>query len=652
MQIEVGIDQQSKKFILTGSINNLISNRRAKMYLKDFLKAEILEDRVLIKYEDVDQEKTLTSIRETISKYGFEETKSELIEETLNDYFQEENNFGIFSRRAYEIRNNNCDPNEFEDFTNSLKKNLKNRTLYKLQLLSAYHLAFSQNACNFSVPGAGKTSIVYGAYSYLKNLKEDNPKHINKILIIGPLSSFGPWESEYEECFGEEAISKRLSGGMTKKEKSQYLYSFEPAELTLMSYQAVNSVLDDLIYFIKKHKVMVVLDEAHKIKNTEGGLIADSVLSIGKYCKSRVILTGTPAPNGYEDLVNLFKFLWPSKQIIKFHTFQLKEMSENPQDKRVHELVENIAPYYIRIRKSDLGLPEAINNPPIMVKMGSHQRQIYDFIEKKYMDYLIEKSDIDNIRGVLVKARLIRLMQAATNPNLLTKPIDQYFSEHGISDKTYINDSEIINKIVNYDQIETPSKFEAVLKIVNKIISDKQKVIIWATFVQNMHDLQRYLDSNNIKSRLLYGDVPVESDDKLTIETRESIIRDFHNPNSEFNVIIANPFAVAESISLHKACNNAIYLERTFNAAQFIQSKDRIHRYGLNQKAKVNYYFVLSIDSIDQTVHERLEFKEKRMNHIIENEPIPLFSLVDEDDFGNDDIKALISNYVSRVEKP
>ena len=34
------------------------------------------------------------------------------------------------------------------------------RTLYDLQMLSAYHMAFSQNACNFSVPGAGKTSAL------------------------------------------------------------------------------------------------------------------------------------------------------------------------------------------------------------------------------------------------------------------------------------------------------------------------------------------------------------------------------------------------------------------------------------------------------------------------------------------------------------
>ncbi|MHB0883242.1 DEAD/DEAH box helicase [Paenibacillus sp. SEL1] len=652
MRIEVEINQENKEFILTGSTDDLLKNRRAKIYMKDYLKARLVENEIVIPYEDEDQEKVLTHIREMLSKYGFEEAQSALVEQTLNHYFQEEKNFSKFSEQAYNIRNNNFDVVDFAEFTKSLAQNLQNRTLYKLQLLSAYHLAFSQNACNFSVPGAGKTSIVYGAYTYLKNLDENDPKHVNKILIIGPLSSFGPWENEYEECFGVKAQSKRLSGGVSKQEKSKYFYSFEPDELTLMSYQAVSSVIEDLIYFIKKHKVMVVLDEAHKIKNTEGGVIADSILSFGKYCRSRVVLTGTPAPNGYEDLINLFQFLWPSKQLIRFHKYQLKEMSENPQDKRVEELIEDISPFYIRIRKSDLGLPEAINHPPIFVQMGKYQREIYDFIEKNYMDYFIDKTELNDIRGALIKARLVRLTQAATNPSLLIKPVDQYFSEHGLTERTYIDDSEIINKIVKYNDLETPSKFKVVLNLVKDIINRKQKVIIWAIFVQNMHELKGFLADHGIESRLLYGDVPVESDDKQSsVETRESIIKDFHDKDSKFKVIIANPFAVSESISLHKACHSAIYLERTFNAAQFIQSKDRIHRYGLKSNDEVNYYYILSENSIDQTVHDRLNFKESRMNHIIENEPIPLFSLVDEDDFGDDDIKALINNYVKRVKE-
>ena len=136
-------------------------------------------------------------------------------------------------------------------------------------------------------------------------------------------------------------------------------------------------------------------------------------------------------------------------------------------------------------------------------------------------------------------------------------------------------------------------------------------------------------------------------DDDEYSRTREGIVKDFHDKNSSFKVIIANPFAVAESISLHKACHNAIYLERSFNCAHFLQSKDRIHRYGLPAGTITNYYYILSEDSIDETIHTRLAFKEQRMLKIIEQMPIPLFD--NATDEGNDDIKAILNDYIKRT---
>ena len=49
--------------------------------------------------------------------------------------------------------------------------------------------------------------------------------------------------------------------------------------------------------------------------------------------------------------------------------------------------------------------------------------------------------------------------------------------------------------------------------------------------------------------------------DDSQILTRAEIIKEFHSDQAPYRVIIANPFAVGESISLHKACHNAIYLE-------------------------------------------------------------------------------------------
>jgi hypothetical protein len=89
-------------------------------------------------------------------------------------------------------------------------------------------------------------------------------------------------------------------------------------------------------------------------------------------------------------------------------------------------------------------------------------------------------------------------------------------------------------------------------------------------------------------------------------------------------------------------------MERSFNAGNFIQSKDRIHRYGLDkEKDKINYYYLLSKNNIDVTIHQRLQYKEARMLEIIEKEEIPLFHLLDTDE-SDDDLRILINNYVSR----
>ncbi|GKX30988.1 hypothetical protein SH1V18_34680 [Vallitalea longa] len=648
--INIQIEENQKRFVLQGEIKNLINSRRAKRYIKDYLVSDIsYSDKIYIYYEDGDKEKVLTKIRKMLKKFNLLEQTTDLVKDVLSDYYQEEINFDNFKKKAYSIRNNKCNKIDFKQFTDSLYKNLSNRRLYELQLLSSYHLAFSQNACNFSVPGAGKTSIVYGSYAFLSNLEHDNPKYVNKLLVIGPLSSFGPWENEYYECFGKKPTSKRLSGGVSKSKKIDYLRSYNTSEITLISYQGIINILDDLIIFLKKNKVMVILDEAHKIKNTDGGIIADSVLNLAKYCKSRVILTGTPSPNGYEDLFNLYKFIWPNKDIIKYHLYQLKSMSDNLNDTRISNLIDNISPFFIRIKKSDLKIPEPINNPPLIVDMGPVQRKIYNFIEKEYMKHFIKENKINrDFKSYISKSRLIRLMQVATNPALLKRPVDEYYLNQGLSSSTFIDDSEIIKEILSYEKFETPSKFIEAGKLVKQIINRNEKVIIWTTFVQNILELSDYLLTIGIKSKLLYGETPVDMndlDDK--IDTRESIIQEFHKKTCEFKVIIANPFSVAESISLHKACHNAIYLERTFNASHFIQSKDRIHRYGLKKDDVINYYYLISNNSIDETIHERLNFKEERMNKIIESEPIPLFNNIDEE-FADVDIRTLIKDYVNR----
>ena len=640
----------SGKIVLSGDIALILNNRRTYRLLRDYSSYSYENDKIIFD-EKSELSKTLERINKISKMLNIPVEYSQDVSESVDDYIQEEKKFEAFSKKALEIRNNNCDLNEFRSFKESLIKNMPTRTLYDLQLLSAYHLAFSQNACNFSVPGAGKTSVVYGAYAYLHNLKENNIKKIDCLLIIGPLSSFDPWEKEYQQCFGKKARSKRLIGGVSVEEKKQYLYDFSPADITLLSYASVASLIDELIYFLKVHRVMVVLDEAHKIKNITGGITAESVLKLAEFCKSRVVLTGTPAPNGYEDLSNLFKFIWPTKKIIRFMPGQLKDMSKRNEDPRVKDLLEALSPYFVRVKKSDLNIPPAINHS-IFVQMNPIQRRIYDAIEKRYIPEIADNKD-SMFKKALVRARMIRLMQAATNPELLKQPLSDFALEEGLNLANIGEDLSFISQIQNYGRDEIPAKYEYARELIDRIIDNNGKVIVWACFIKTIESFSNYLRSFGINNRVLYGATPVATDGMTPEDedyelTREAIINEFHDPFSSFRVIIANPFAVAESISLHKACHNAIYLERSFNCAHFIQSKDRIHRYGLPKDTETNYFYIVSENSIDEVVDERLKRKEERLLDIIESMPIPLFDNATEGG-GDEDIKAVIRDYARRT---
>jgi hypothetical protein len=331
-------------------------------------------------------------------------------------------------------------------------------------------------------------------------------------------------------------------------------------------------------------------------------------------------------------------------------------MSRGVFDRRVEKLTENISPFFIRIKKSDLGLPDAIEHPPIVVPMGELQSRIYRYIERQYVNFFERRMGRTTPRDVLTRARLIRLLQAATNPDLLRAPLED-FSENAElegAESLYIDDEEVLSAIRDYALNEVPAKFTTVVNLVHEILAKERggRILIWCTFVKNLFAIQELLSRQGIESRVLYGGTPTDVEEQEgVIETRERIVREFQSEASAFQVIVANPAAVGESISLHKKCRNALYVERTFNAAAFLQSKDRIHRYGLPPDAEVNYYYILSEDSIDSTVNSRLFEKEAVMMKILETNEIPLISLNMggwDDQEEVDDIRGVLRDYAKR----
>ena len=118
---------------------------------------------------------------------------------------------------------------------------------------------------------------------------------------------------------------------------------------------------------------------------------------------------------------------------------------------------------------------------------------------------------------------------------------------------------------------------------------------------------------------MIHGGIPPEDSAPPGSVTRELELRRFRE-DPECTVLLANPAAAGEGISLHHWCHKAVYLDRTFNAGHFLQSQDRIHRLGLDSSIETTFTLLLSADSIDEAVDDRLQQKV-RMLAALMNDP-------------------------------
>ena len=93
---------------------------------------------------------------------------------------------------------------------------------------------------------------------------------------------------------------------------------------------------------------------------------------------------------------------------------------------------------------------------PIVLSMGPIQQRIYDYIERIVIDDF--NRDTSEFSSKLQQAKLIRLMQAATNPALLNKAIEDFFYD-GPEIGSFVDDEEILELISSYRGNEIPEKF-------------------------------------------------------------------------------------------------------------------------------------------------------------------------------------------------
>jgi SNF2 family DNA or RNA helicase len=241
----------------------------------------------------------------------------------------------------------------------------------------------------------------------------------------------------------------------------------------------------------------------------------------------------------------------------------------------------------------------------------------------------------------------MRLRQAAINPALLLRPLE----DEGLFDTDgadlSLAELEVAGLIRGFDVAADLTRLQICKDLALRILGAQGKVLVWSYFLGNLERLKRQFSGLADFVEVLTGATPVAADDEgdeSLLPTREAIIDRFHKPG-ESAILIANPQAVGESISLHRACCSAIYFDRDFNAGRFIQSKDRIHRYRPDTGNAVNYYYLQSSSTVDEDVDARLTAKERRLLDLLDSDDIPLFTAEGE---GYEDLEAILRSYERR----
>lgn len=133
---------------LSGVTDELSQNKRARMMLRSQFQYEVKDGDIIIRSDkEIEQ---IAAVLKTICRYiDATIVYDDKVDTDIKDFKEREEQFELFSKKARDIKNNHCDPVEFKNFTDTLHQHMPSRHLYELQLLSAYHLAFSQNGCNF-----------------------------------------------------------------------------------------------------------------------------------------------------------------------------------------------------------------------------------------------------------------------------------------------------------------------------------------------------------------------------------------------------------------------------------------------------------------------------------------------------------------------
>lgn len=438
--------------------------------------------------------------------------------------------------------------------------------------------------------GLGKTIQTISLITFLIETKKQNGPY----LVIVPLSTLTNWVNEFNKW--APSVSTLVYKGTPSVRKQL------AAQLKMGTFQVLLTTYE---YIIKEKNLLgkikwthMIIDEGHRMKNTQSKLTV--TLTQAYSSRYRLLLTGTPLQNNLPELWALLNFVLPKifNSIKSFDEWfntpfvntgtgesnmQLNEEEALLIIKRLHKVLR---PFLLRRLKKDVEseLPDKVEKV-IKCRMSALQAKLYQQMKKHKMIV----SDIGG-PGKGAKPTGIRGLQNAIMQ--LRKICNHPYAFEQV--EAAINPT----KENGPDLFRVAGKFELLDRILPKLFATGHRVLIFFQMTAIMDIMEDFMRFRGIKYLRLDGST--KPDD------RSVLLREFNQPNSEYDVFILSTRAGGLGLNLQSADTVIIY-DSDWNPHQDLQAQDRAHRIG--QKVEVRILRLVTEKSVEETILSRAQSK-------------------------------------------
>lgn len=336
---------------------------------------------------------------------------------------------------------------------------------------------------------------------------------------------------------------------------------------------------------------LIILDESHKIKNMSAR--RTQILHKHKhFFDYRFCLTGTPHPQGVQDLYSNLKFLddnlVDSDYVSFLHTLGevgngfSKYALASIDEEKANKFLERIKPYYCRrfLRDVVKDLPEVIWKP-IYIPFEGMQKQIYQSIVNEELTTLKEEKGVIKYKDLIVKFPY--MMSVLSDPLLVADKILEF------------------GGLKNW-KFEDSLKFKTANSLIDSILEDgDEKIVIWEEHPDTIDRLGKALEKYN--PICISGTTTPKGREKY--EWRDEQINKFKT-DKKVKILIANPTTLGTGTNL-QFVRHVIYFSRNADFVNWDQSVSRTERIGM--LGDVIYYILIMDNSLD--VHTDTILKDK-----------------------------------------